>query len=100
MSVFAPGSMLSLGQATGRLTSIEAEVPIVGGNQCTAVACNRGAPATSGAVSMVAVLGILVVAAVAVALRRAWRRTTALRFAMPVGSPFSLLRPPQQMQPA
>ena len=100
LSLFAPGSLLSQAPSVGRLASIEAATPLESGSACAAVACNRGSPASATAVPTVAVVGVLVVGAVVLPLRRAWRRTRAATFDLPAGSPCELLRPPQRVLPA
>ena len=100
LSLFAPGSLLSQTPASGRLASIEALAPAAGGSACTAVACNRGSTTASGVVPTVAVVGVLAVAGVVLPLRRLWRRIRNATFALPTGSPFALLRPPQPTLPA
>ena len=100
LGLLAPGSLVSQTPAAGRMASVEAIAPVAGGSQCAAVSCNRGSQSVPGAVPTVAVLGVLVVAAALLPLRRAWRRTRVATFALPGGSPLDLLRPPQPAQPA
>ena len=100
LSFFGPGSMLVPPVAVSHATSIEAALPDPGAAGCAAASCNRGSPAATGSVPTVAVISMLVVAGVALALTRTWRRTRAATFVLPSGSPLTLFRPPQRAQHA
>ena len=95
LCLFAPGSMLSQSPTGSVAPSIEPVALDPGAAGCTAAACNRGAPAATGAVPAVAAIGVLVVAGVALALTRTWRRTRVATFLLPTGSPLTLFHPPQ-----